>query len=67
MSRKVFTKILHRVIADDDYFRLKKDATGKLGFTSYQKCIVDVRMLAYGVSGDLVDEYMRMSESTFLE
>jgi hypothetical protein len=51
-------KILHRVIADDDYFRLKKDATGKLGFTSYQKCTMAVRMLAYGVAGDLVDEYM---------
>jgi hypothetical protein len=42
------------------HFRLKKDATGKLDLTSYQKC------MAYGVVGDLVDEYMRMSESTCL-
>jgi hypothetical protein len=24
-------------------------------------------MLAYGVAGDLIDEYLRMSESTYLE
>jgi hypothetical protein len=37
---------------------LKKDVTCKLGFTSYQKCIEAVRMLAYGVASDLVDEYI---------
>jgi hypothetical protein len=45
----------------DDYFHLKKDATCKLGFTSYEKCT------AARVAGDLVDEYMHMSESTSLE
>jgi hypothetical protein len=50
----------------DKYFRLKKDDTCKLGFTSYQKCIAVVRMLSYGVVSDL-DEYMRVSELTFLE
>ncbi|XP_040256322.1 uncharacterized protein [Aegilops tauschii subsp. strangulata] len=39
---------------------------GKLGFSSYQKCTAAIRMLAYGISGDLVDEYVRMSESTCL-
>ncbi|XP_073354839.1 uncharacterized protein [Aegilops tauschii subsp. strangulata] len=41
------------------------DALGKLGF-SYQKCTAAIRMLAYGISDDLVDEYVRMSESTCL-
>jgi hypothetical protein len=62
MSRKVFTRILHGVVAHDDYFRLKKDATCKLGFTS-----AAMRMLAYGVADGLVDEYMHMSESTCLK
>jgi hypothetical protein len=66
MSRKVFKTILHRVSAYDDYFHLKKDAIGKHGFTSYHKCTTTARMLAYGVVGNLVDEYMRMSESTSL-
>ena len=51
----------------DDYFKCKYDCTGKVGFSSYQKCTAAIRMLAYGVPGDLVDEYVRMSESTCLE
>ncbi|XP_073363069.1 uncharacterized protein [Aegilops tauschii subsp. strangulata] len=42
------------------------DAFGKLGFSSYQKCTAAIRMLAYGIPGDLVDEYVRMSETTCL-
>ena len=37
------------------YFKCKHDTIRKLGFSSY------------GVADDLVDEYMRMSESTWLE
>ena len=54
-------------MAHDDYFKCKRDALGKLGFSSYQKCTAAIRMLAYGVAGDLVDEYLRMGESTCLE
>jgi hypothetical protein len=32
-----------------------------------KKCSAAIRMLAYGVAGDLVDEYMRISESTCIE
>jgi hypothetical protein len=64
MSRKLFGRIIEGVHFHDPYFRCKPDATGKLGFSSYQKCSAAIRMLAYGVAGDLVDEYMRMSEST---
>ena len=46
---------------------MKYDCIGKLGFSSYQKCTTAVWMLAYGVPSDLVDEYVRMSESTCLE
>jgi hypothetical protein len=64
MSRKLFGQIIEGVRLHDPYFRCKPDATGKLGFSSYQKCLAAIRMLAYGVAGDLVDEYMRMSEYT---
>ena len=53
------------MVAHDPYFECKMDALGKLGF-SYQKCTAAIRMLAYGIPGDLVDEYVRMSESTCL-
>lgn len=54
-------------MAYDDYFICKEDALGKIGFSSYQKCTAAIRMLAYGIPDDLVDEYVRMSESTCLE
>jgi hypothetical protein len=67
MSRKLFLTILNGVRAHDSYFTARPDATGKLGFTFYQKSSAAIRMLAYGVVGDLIDEYLRMSESTCLE
>jgi hypothetical protein len=42
----------------------KYDCTGKIGISYYQKCFVAIRQVAYGVPGDLIDDYMRMSEST---
>jgi hypothetical protein len=67
MSRKLFLTILNGVRVHDDYFTARLDATGKLGFTSYQKCSAAIRMLAYGVTDDLIDKYLQMSESTCLE
>jgi hypothetical protein len=49
------------------YFKSKLDAIGKLGFSSYKKCLAAIRMLTYVVAGDLVDEYMPMSKSTCIE
>jgi hypothetical protein len=56
--------ILNGVRNYDDYFDAKYDCTRKIGFFSYQKCFAAVQQLAYGVPGDLIDDYMRMSEST---
>jgi hypothetical protein len=61
MSMDMFLTIMHDVRCYDDFFHLKADTICKLGFTSYQECIAAIRMLAYG-AGDLVDEYIRMSE-----
>ena len=57
-------RILEGVRAYDEYFVARPDATGRYGFSSYQKCTAAIRMFAYRVAGDLVDEYLRMSEST---
>jgi hypothetical protein len=67
MKRDLFNRIRLGVLDYDEWFKCKPDATGKLGFSSYQKCTAAVRMLAYGVAGDLVDEYLRMSETICLE
>src|SRR3990170_5932170 len=66
MRRHLFNHIREGVVAYDAYFECKEDALGKLGFSSYQKCTAAIRMFAYGIPGDLVDEYVRMSESTCL-
>ena len=63
----MFNCIRVGVMDDNDYFRCKRDAVGKPGLSSYQKCAAAIRMLSYGVVADLVNECMRMSESTCLE
>jgi hypothetical protein len=40
---------------------------GVLGLSSIQKCKSALRILAYGVSPDALDEYCRMGESTAME
>jgi hypothetical protein len=67
MSTKLFGQILEGVRCPDTYLNCKPAATDKIGFSSYQKCLTAIRMLAYGVFGDLVDEYMRLSNSTCLD
>jgi hypothetical protein len=64
MSRELILVILNDVRDYDNYFEAKYDCTSKIGFTSYQECSAAVRQLAYGVPGDLIDGYMRMSDST---
>ena len=39
MSRKIFLRIVNSIWEFDSYFKCKKDCTGKLGFTSIQKCM----------------------------
>nr|XP_020197425.1 uncharacterized protein LOC109783237 [Aegilops tauschii subsp. strangulata] len=47
--------------------KCKKDCTGALGFTSLQKCMTAMRMLAYGAPSDILEDYGRMAESTTIE
>ncbi|XP_057742911.1 uncharacterized protein LOC130961184 [Arachis stenosperma] len=52
-----------------DYFadEPKVDATGRRGLSQLQKCTTAIRMLAYGVAADAVDDYVRIDESTTIE
>ena len=51
----------------DSYFVQKRNSANKLDLSSLQKITAILRMLAYGVSGDLIDEYVRIGETTALE
>ncbi|XP_071712833.1 uncharacterized protein [Rutidosis leptorrhynchoides] len=47
-----------------EYFIQKRDALGRLGFTTEQKITSALRQLAYGTAADMFDEYLQMSEAT---
>lgn len=66
MRQHVFLRIVQALEAYDPFFQQRRDATGRLGLSALQKCTAAIRMLAYGTPADMVDEYLRLSESTAL-
>ncbi|XP_020178211.1 uncharacterized protein [Aegilops tauschii subsp. strangulata] len=62
----IFSTVLERGLLDTIIILSAKRMPLDRCFSSYQKCTGAIRMLAYGVPGDLIDEYVRMSESTCL-
>lgn len=61
MLKSLFLHIVEAVNVNDQYFQQRRDATGRLGLSSLQKCTGAMRVLTYGVTFDVVDEYLRMS------
>ncbi|XP_062213796.1 uncharacterized protein LOC133914800 [Phragmites australis] len=64
MSRPLFLRIAAAVENHDPWFRQGRDAAGKLGLSPLQKMTAAIRQLAYEVSADTVDEYVRIGAST---
>ncbi|MFS8010699.1 putative harbinger transposase-derived protein [Helianthus anomalus] len=64
MSKRLFLRIVSDLEANYDYFKQKPDARGYLGFTGIQKCTSALRILAYGNTTDINDEYLKMAEKT---
>jgi hypothetical protein len=67
MSKTLFLQIVVAVESHDEYFRQKPNAAGVLGASPTQKVVGAFCMLAYGVSADFLDDYVRMRESTIIE
>ena len=67
MSRSLFLRIHSRVEATEPYFVQKRNAANTLGLSSLQKITAAIRMLAYGVSADFMDEYIRIGENTVIK
>ncbi|XP_057248131.1 uncharacterized protein LOC130590147 [Beta vulgaris subsp. vulgaris] len=58
----LFIRVVEAVTAKQHkYFEQRQDATGKLGATPIQKCTTALRMLAYGVAADSIDEYIKIA------
>jgi hypothetical protein len=58
---------MEAIVVHDFYFVHKRDAIGLLRLSSIQKCIFAIKMLAYSVAIDYIDEYCRLNDSTTLE
>ena len=67
MNRTLFLRILLMVENYDPYFVQTKNAVGIIALSSLQKMTAAIRMLAYGVVADVVDDYVRIGESTIIE
>jgi hypothetical protein len=64
MRRHVFEHLVHDVQQVDPYFVQRPNCAGELGLSALQKVVAVVRILAYRVPADAVDEYIRTGEST---
>ncbi|XP_018466154.2 uncharacterized protein LOC108837624 [Raphanus sativus] len=64
MNRPLFMHIVDRLSNEVEFFRQKKDVTGRYGLSALQKCTAAIRVLAYGSALDAVDEYIRLAAST---
>ena len=67
MSRNLFLRIVEAVQLHDGYFVQRRDALGRIGLSAIQKITAAMRMLAYGVSTDATDEYVKIGESTTIK
>lgn len=66
MPRPIFDRICQSVIGKSLFVR-REDALGKLGIHPLQRIVAALRMLAYGIASDELDEYLQISESCALE
>ncbi|KAK3189515.1 hypothetical protein Dsin_029076 [Dipteronia sinensis] len=59
--------VLNPSNARDNFFTQRRDNVGRLGLFALQKITAVFRMLAYGLPADVVDEYIKIEESTAIE
>ena len=67
MSRSLFLRIKSMLEATKPYFVQRRNVTGRLGLSSFQKMTAAIRMLAYGTTTDLCDEYVSIRETTTMK
>ncbi|XP_042033653.1 uncharacterized protein LOC121780193 [Salvia splendens] len=67
MHWPLFMSIVNVLERRYNYFRFRKDASGRPGHTPIQKCTTAIRQLAYGGATDMFDEYLHIGETTTRE
>jgi hypothetical protein len=58
---------MHKLSETSLYFSERYDTTSHAGLTTLQKCIAALRQLAYDMTTDTIDEYLKLEKSTALE
>ncbi|XP_010507587.1 PREDICTED: uncharacterized protein LOC104784230 [Camelina sativa] len=66
MNKPLFIRIVDKLASEVPYFQQRRDATGRLGLSTLQKCTAAIRMMTYGSAADAFDEYLRLSETVAL-
>jgi hypothetical protein len=64
MCRHVFERLVGTVQQVDPYFVQRPNCVGGMGLYTVQKVVGDIRILAYGVPPNVVDEYVLIAEFT---
>ncbi|XP_071676869.1 uncharacterized protein [Lolium perenne] len=67
MRRSLFVKIVKACEAYSNYFKQRRNSAGVMGFRPFQKILVAMRVIAYGIPADYTDEYLRIGEDTTTE
>ena len=67
MRKHLFLHIVEALGNHSEYLQVRYDAAGKRVLSPLTKCTAAMRMLAYGVAADCVDEYLKIGASTALE
>ena len=63
MSINLFKRIAEELKKYDMFFEQRRNAAIELGHSTEQKITAALRMLAYGIPADLVDDHLAMGES----
>ena len=50
-----------------EYFQLRYDDLGRRGLLPLTACTTTMQLLAYGISADYVDEYLKIGGSTTMQ
>ena len=67
MRRHLFLRIVEALGNHSEFFQLRYDCIGQRGLSLLTKCTAAMRMLAYGIVADCVDEYMKIGATIALE
>lgn len=66
VSKAIFFRLCSQVLAHNRYFVQNKDSAEHKNHTIFQKVAAAISMLAYGCAAEMMDETMRIAESTAL-